>query len=553
MVIQILGFNGRRDPVDSGTHARTNNLPSGPQCCTKPSRTEMQIIADEVVKAFHNAMHQLVVATNTIDTRSAVGRILGNQSFTAGVLFGMGENVVKSVFDLAQMAQMFVLAEVYEARHAASFWERLASSANLMLVPGGAMLVMQSAYSDTFEIQLREAYEARQTLFAAVTYAFEHPSEVFKSITDASAKKYQEYKAHIAKRTLAGSFHAGRIFGELLIEILLIVDGVTAIAKIASKVPGLARTVARLEKRVPVAKGAGQTAEAAKAAKAAEKNAAEAAAANKAKAREKAAADADPAKQGTPKKDGSPCPLAGRPVDAINGCKVLFEASDLDFDLPAILPLPWQRSYSSDNPRVGWLGQGWHVPISLALEFSPGQITLLDGLNRGIAFHHLAVGESVYSRHEQITLLRVDLYTFELTDQNDVRNRFVLPNHAAKTAHLVSQTDYNGNGIRIEYDARQQPVQLIDSAGRVLLLAFNDQLNGQARLTGVMEMPLSAPASTTPTIPAAPISLVSYEYDANGDLVRVRNRADQITREFAYANHIMIKHAEPGGLVSEYD
>lgn len=68
----IMGYNGRREPIDSGTNARTNNLPNGPQCVTKPSCAELEIIADDVMKAFHDAMKQVALTTNWIDTRSAV-------------------------------------------------------------------------------------------------------------------------------------------------------------------------------------------------------------------------------------------------------------------------------------------------------------------------------------------------------------------------------------------------------------------------------------------------------------------------------------------------
>ena len=249
MNTRIMGYNGRREPIDSGTTARTNNLPNRAQCITNPSHAELEIVVDDVMKAFDNAMFKVAVATNWIDTRSAAGRILGDRSFTAGVLFGMGENIIKSVFDLAEMAQMFVLAEVYSVRHARGFWETLARSTSLILAPGGAQMLIQASFSPTFEIKTREAHETREALFAAVAYAFEHPAEAFKSITDEYVKKYQEYKGHMAKHSLAGSFQAGQIFGELLIELLLTVDGVTTIAKIASKVPGLASSLSEIRQK----------------------------------------------------------------------------------------------------------------------------------------------------------------------------------------------------------------------------------------------------------------------------------------------------------------
>ena len=62
-----------------------------------------------------------------------------------------------------------------------------------------------------------------------------------------------------------------------------------------------------------------------------------------------------------------PCKVAaavGKPVNAVLGIKVLFDDTEADFTLDSPLPLIWQRSYYSDQPGNGWLGQGWSLPFS---------------------------------------------------------------------------------------------------------------------------------------------------------------------------------------------
>jgi len=49
------------------------------------------------------------------------------------------------------------------------------------------------------------------------------------------------------------------------------------------------------------------------------------------------------------------------------GIKVLFDDTEADFTLDSPLPLVWQRSYYSDQPGNGWLGQGWSLPFSMRL------------------------------------------------------------------------------------------------------------------------------------------------------------------------------------------
>ena len=237
------------------------------------------------------------------------------------------------------------------------------------------------------------------------------------------------------------------------------------------------------------------------------------------------------------------CVYTPNPVDAIFGNKFLNDALELDFDLPAPLALAWQRVYSSDNPIISYLGQGWSLPISLALEMSAQAVTVLDGLHREIRFPMLQVGEEFYSRFEQITLSRSAELCFELIDKDGNTNHFALAGPTTRRAQLQKKTDRNHNTIHILYDAQQLPHQIKDSAGRTLDLEFSPQ----KRLLAISELRPSADGSTQA------VTLVSYEYDANGDLICVRNRAGEITRQFTYQNHILIKHAQPGGLVSQYE
>ena len=78
------------------------------------------------------------------------------------------------------------------------------------------------------------------------------------------------------------------------------------------------------------------------------------------------------------------CNVGGMPVNTAYGCKVLFGSEDLDFDLPAPLPLPWQRTYASDFAQIGWLGQGWSTPLSLQIQRVADGLVLVDEQGRRI-------------------------------------------------------------------------------------------------------------------------------------------------------------------------
>ena len=238
-----------------------------------------------------------------------------------------------------------------------------------------------------------------------------------------------------------------------------------------------------------------------------------------------------------------PCTLVGQPVDPIRGSKILLGDLDLDFALPAPLPLVWQRTYSSSLYRGGWLGQGWTLPISDSLQLSVDEVVVLDAFDRGITFSLPRVGDAIYSPSEQVTLARTGETTFELVDNNGLRTQFAVL-YGDGIARLTGWQDANDNHIRIAYDARRLPVRIDDSAGHGLALEFG-RVAGGMRLLGVTLMPAEPEAGAH--------TLVSYEYDNAGDLRRVRNRAGDVIRQFAYRDHIMVEHGQPDGLVSRYE
>jgi len=111
----------------------------------------------------------------------------------------------------------------------------------------------------------------------------------------------------------------------------------------------------------------------------------------------------------------SSCPggkAAGSPVSVQLGAKVLLGAQDLDFALPGVLPVVWQRKYSSyvnaeHGAPCGLLGHGWHLLNEISLELHPDHLLLFDAAGRVITFEEpLPPGEQQYSASEDIWLMR---------------------------------------------------------------------------------------------------------------------------------------------------
>jgi RHS repeat-associated protein len=237
------------------------------------------------------------------------------------------------------------------------------------------------------------------------------------------------------------------------------------------------------------------------------------------------------------------------PVNILLGCKTLSGAEELDFAFPALMPLVWQRVYVSSNPRIGWLGQGWAVPTSVYVETTRAGTQVVDDQGRSVPFEHLAVGQQVFSRFEQFTLHRAGENSYFIKSLDGQIQEFTSrATTKYRRFYLSSQLDRNQNTINYRYDEKTGLLlEVTDSAGRhyvfeFIRLASNKNDNGD-RLKAVR---LRRDDGTL-------MPLVSYDYSSDGDLISVRNRNNQVAREFVYKDHLLVKHSQPGGLVAEYE
>ncbi|WP_447753849.1 DUF6531 domain-containing protein [Pseudomonas nicosulfuronedens] len=253
----------------------------------------------------------------------------------------------------------------------------------------------------------------------------------------------------------------------------------------------------------------------------------------------------------------------GHPVNPMLGVKFLAGEEDVDFDLPAILSFPWQRSYYSDQLGNGWLGQGWSTPLSMSLLRESDRLVLINtqGSEISLPVH----GRREYIRHAQFYLCceangryRISLlggnihYLFAplALNEHDPKGQ------CAHRFQLVGIENRNGNHIRIIYGEDGLPVYIHDSANRILKLYFQalplsvggsvQRLYRIAKLHGEIlyySQGGEQPADT----------LVSYDYSPEGDLVCVSNADGLSVREYHYKNHILVEHGQPGALVASYE
>nr|WP_174505898.1 PAAR-like domain-containing protein [Acinetobacter sp. Marseille-Q1620] len=198
-----------------------------------------------------------------------------------------------------------------------------------------------------------------------------------------------------------------------------------------------------------------------------------------------------------------PCkPLKGKPVNPMQGSKILMGDMDTDFELNAALPLVWQRSYASNSVTgtekypLSWYGQGWDSPYGIQIKVLPlhEKIEVVLPFGRIIEFPYLEPKDHFYSIHEDFTLIRkyVDqddsnqIFHFQIA-VGTIENASIyyefehqVKKTTAKPEHLILCTgmyDLYGNQIGLEYLHKDEiyqnyPSHIFDSANRVLALEF---------------------------------------------------------------------------------
>ncbi|MFC6205582.1 RHS repeat-associated core domain-containing protein [Psychrobacter urativorans] len=290
------------------------------------------------------------------------------------------------------------------------------------------------------------------------------------------------------------------------------------------------------------------------------------------------------------------CPFAnpeanmGQPVQALYGSKILDGDDDTDYVGQGYLLFTMSRIYSSQNPDTGWFGQGWTTKgYEQRIELDPqhNRIYFVDNTGRKVPFTYLNPGQSCYQPYENVTLYRLPLtkakehtkadsqaIAVDATNgtrigqaeplefilySGDYQPNNVRPDHFHGTSQyysyvasrnnrgtkaivlLSSYTDKYGHKIQLHYtrsinqNSAYLPQYLTDAAGGCYEFEFAN-FNENYRLAKLYEIGDSLKR----------VVLVEYSYSAEGDLVKVSRRGE-ITRKFAYQNHLMVGQTQSNG------
>ncbi|WP_459207112.1 RHS repeat-associated core domain-containing protein [Pseudomonas sp. MLB6B] len=235
------------------------------------------------------------------------------------------------------------------------------------------------------------------------------------------------------------------------------------------------------------------------------------------------------------------------PVHSPTGAKVLEGPLELDFTLPTLLPIAWQRFYNSrDERHGGLLGPGWSVEYEVFVEIivdAHGEsLRFIDDQGRIVELGAIALGEAVFSAGEGLSVRRA-VNGEVLIERTDGLYRLFEPSDSdSHHLRLAQLGDRNDNRLHLIYDGQNRLSALRDTHGHVQL-ALDYVTAPCSRLSTVRR--LFADGSEQ--------ILVRYAYDAAANLTHVFNQIDALCRTFAYDDGCrLVEHWHSNGLRCHY-
>ncbi|EDW6226445.1 hypothetical protein ZD93_004603, partial [Salmonella enterica subsp. enterica] len=244
---------------------------------------------------------------------------------------------------------------------------------------------------------------------------------------------------------------------------------------------------------------------------------------------------------------------AENPVHSATGIKVLGDEREEDFSVPGMIPVSWQRYYTSATEEEGILGRGWRLPFEMAIRTAGSgdddMISLMSVLGIAAEIGPLArgtfamvpwMGFRLYRSEQDIFLMETldgDYFLFEPASDNHYR--------------LTQQSDRHQNRLYYRYNGDGRVDFIHDDSHSIRLHPEYRQDSHRVRLARVWES-VSEPVSGS-DIREEKRLRVEYDYDAAGMLTTVRDATGTVSRRFTWnAEGLMTSHRYGDGAVYHY-
>lgn len=231
------------------------------------------------------------------------------------------------------------------------------------------------------------------------------------------------------------------------------------------------------------------------------------------------------------------------PVHAASGVKVLNDELERDFSLPGVLPLNWQRYYTSLNPRSGLFGLGWSTLFDTCLHLEGEQATWCDEMGRELCFTLPQVGETLYSGSEGLMIRRNAHGDVLIADADGELWRVYKPTrHDSNTCRLALLSDAYGTMQTLRWDEAGRLLGIEDDVKAIDLHLSYDDARHPERVTGAQQY------DGEQFWP-----LMRWTYDEQGQLSAAIDASELTTREYRYnAQGLLVWHRTAQGLENEY-
>lgn len=229
-----LGRNPGTQDLNDGTMFRgLSPLPGPISADSMDMRANLVTTPGGIIDIRH-LVQKIREAGSLIDLQQVITDVFGNQCFVAGVIYGIGEDLITSAVDLIKLCWMFTLADLYDIHTGKMPFGRFISDRDLAV-----RKVIAEALALFFENEMRKAAEERDALIRELMEALQNPRETFVGILDGMVEGYKkdwkDFWDNWNANTLVGRFNAGRIFGRLLLDVIGIITGVGGAVKLAAK------------------------------------------------------------------------------------------------------------------------------------------------------------------------------------------------------------------------------------------------------------------------------------------------------------------------------
>ena len=207
----------------------------------------------------------------------------------------------------------------------------------------------------------------------------------------------------------------------------------------------------------------------------------------------------------------------GLPAILANTATLNLVISDVDFRYRHYgVEFLLKRTYNADSPHVSVFGKGWSWYYGTRLRRTPsGGVDWYTPTGRIVHFYYDQSTDSFIPEYGASDKLWMEGNRYVLYRKYD-RLFWVYDD----IGRLVEIRDRNGNSIRFEYRDDSipfKPVRIVDSAGREILLEYNDQgyVSSVRTFNGVV---------------------ITYEYDSDGHLIRNVDAYGTVV-EYVYDNN----------------